>query len=138
MIIIIKAGGIVYKMINKEIYLLLIGVKDSDEQINFQFPKGKLEEKEELSDCAIREVYEETGKNCIIEEFLDQVEVIGKKKKQKIYYYIMKPMSESVFRPEKNIVSIKWVPLKSVETNRFLSEDLLNLVKKYFDENKSI
>ena len=138
MIIIIKAGGIVYKMINKEIYLLLIGVKDSDEQINFQFPKGKLEEKEELSDCAIREVYEETGKNCIIEEFLDQVEVIGKKKKQKIYYYIMKPMSESVFRPEKNIVSIKWVPLKSVETNRFLSEDLLNLIKKYFDENKSI
>lgn len=138
MIIIIKAGGIVYKMINKEIYLLLIGVKDSDEQINFQFPKGKLEEKEELSDCAIREVYEETGKNCIIEEFLDQVEVMGKKKKQKIYYYIMKPMSESVFRPEKNIVSIKWVPLKSVETNRFLSEDLLNLIKKYFDENKSI
>jgi len=138
MTIIIKSGGIIYKKINKKNHLLLIGVAEELEneeiKINWQFPKGKLEEKEELAECALREVFEETSVKCEIDEFLDKFEFMGKKKSQLIYYYMMKPISEGLFTPDKKIQKIKWVPIDKIEINRFITGEFLAKIKKFLDE----
>ena len=54
-----KAGCI---LINKE--LKKIGLVYRKKLNDYSFPKGHLEENETLSECAVRETTEETGRDC--------------------------------------------------------------------------
>lgn len=56
-----KAGCI---LINKK--LKKIGLVYRKNKNDYSFPKGHLEENETLSECAIRETIEETGRECIL------------------------------------------------------------------------
>ena len=56
-----KSGCILINKKTKEIGLVYRKRKD-----DYSFPKGHLEEGETLTECAIRETEEETGRTCII------------------------------------------------------------------------
>lgn len=56
-----KAGCILINLDTKRIALV-------SRKGEFSFPKGHLEEKETLQECAIRETVEETGHNCHIKD----------------------------------------------------------------------
>lgn len=101
---IITAGGTVNKIVNKKLYFLIIQ-KQVEDIIYWEFPKGKLEEGEDLSDCAMREVSEETGVRCYVNNLISKV--IGKKKV--IYLFDMTMIQMGIFIPTATIKNVRWV-----------------------------
>ncbi|KYQ93263.1 hypothetical protein DLAC_05919 [Tieghemostelium lacteum] len=82
------------------------------------FPKGKVNKDEADHDCAIREVYEETGFDCT--NYLNQkhfLEILIKEQKTKLYIVAGVP-EETVFktRTRKEISKIEWIPLDDLPT----------------------
>ena len=56
-----KAG---YVLLNKTV--TKVGLVYRKKQGDYSFPKGYVEEKEKLWECAIRETIEETGRDCYL------------------------------------------------------------------------
>ena len=111
--VIIAAGGLV---VNNNNELLMIYRNDK-----WDLPKGKLENKELIKDCAIREVKEETGVSNleIIRElyptyhtYLDN----GNKVLKKTYWYTMKTNSLDSLTPQniEGITKACWIPKEEI------------------------
>jgi 8-oxo-dGTP pyrophosphatase MutT (NUDIX family) len=107
------AGGLVF---NEHKQLLMIhrnGIWD--------LPKGKLEKEEDIENCAMREVQEET--NCQqlkIESFLKHTYHIYKQNNQYIlkqtYWYTMNaPLQDLVPQLEEGITEVKWVNFDEIK-----------------------
>lgn len=106
----IAAGGLV---LNEKSELLLIFRRGK-----WDLPKGKLEEKETLEDCAIREVKEETGLNQVeIKQFIGTTthDYFDKWINQDVtkisHWYLMATQSKNQLIPQSNedIEEAKWV-----------------------------
>lgn len=111
----IKAGGgVLYRYINSEVEVLLIkrsGVWD--------LPKGKLEEGEEIDQCAVREVAEEVGISLpdidqylcdTYHEYEESGELVGK---TTVWYsMIHKPHVEMTPQTEEGITDLQWLALR--------------------------
>ena len=81
----------------------------------WDLPKGKLEKKETIEECALREVYEETGvKDLKIEEFLATTYHIfkrnGKYKLKETHWFKMYSdySGELIPEPSEGIKKVKW------------------------------
>lgn len=106
-------GGVLYRMTGKQPYVLLIfrnGVWD--------LPKGKVEEGEEVEECAVREVSEEVGIPApVIESFLcttyHEYNMEGTGYGKTTHWYRMKESEESDMKPqrEEGITGIEWARL---------------------------
>lgn len=86
-----SAGGVLYKIENKKIYVMLIKTKDSSVT---SLPKGNIEKGEKPEKAALREVFEETGCYGEIVDFLGKIEYWYQSEgfiiHKFVYYYLMK------------------------------------------------
>jgi ADP-ribose pyrophosphatase YjhB (NUDIX family) len=127
------AGGIVQ---NDQKKLLFIYRLDK-----WDLPKGKVEEGEDIADCAVREVEEETGvTHLTIEQKTGETyhtyNAFGKHflKTTHWYYMTCSSMQDLVPQTEENIDQIKWVATKDINeplSNTYPS--IKDILGQFFD-----
>jgi 8-oxo-dGTP pyrophosphatase MutT (NUDIX family) len=106
------AGGIV---VRDEDVLVVHRPKYDD----WTFPKGKAEEGESDEDCALREVHEETGLRCALEEELGATHYVDAKGRPKrVRWWRMRPLADDGFTANDEVDELRWV-------DRDVASDLL-------------
>jgi len=98
------------------------------------FPKGRVEEKENLEEAALREVEEETGIKAEIERYIGSVEYTYHKGEgvvvdKKVHFFIMKYISGDPRPDGVENVSVRWFDLHRVKD--YMSYE--NLWKVYLE-----
>jgi 8-oxo-dGTP diphosphatase len=79
------------------------------EQDDWTLPKGKLEPGETATECALREVKEETGLECTLGRFVGQVEYRDRRGRPKVVeYWLMQPEGGE-FAPSDEVDELAWV-----------------------------
>ena len=78
---------------------------------DWSYPKGKVEPKELLTECALREVREETGLRCRIVSFVGTTEYRDRKDRRKIAAYWMMTPEGGAFRSSEEVDEMRWVEL---------------------------
>ena len=139
-------------------------INDNDEitlgycEGTYQFPGGHLEDDEELSECLLREIKEETGIEIKdakmrpfekITHYNKNYHNTGKNRKNEIYYYVVKTNTKfdmnnaSLDEKEKeNGFTVKTIPLSLFEEtliksipdnprNKVIVEEMLDAYKEY-------
>lgn len=112
--VILAAGGVV---LNQQKDILFIHRRGK-----WDLPKGKLDDKESLEVCAVREVKEETGLKEVklIEPLLTTYHTYdesGKHILKESHWYLMHADAKQALKPqtEEDITEIKWVPQNELE-----------------------
>lgn len=107
--LILAAGGLVIRQAGPgriEIAIVHRPIRE-----DWSYPKGKVEPKETLTECALREVMEETGLLCRIVSFVGTTEYRDRKDRRKIAaYWVMTPES-GLFRAGEEVDEMRWVEL---------------------------
>jgi len=75
---------------------------------DWSFPKGKCREGERDEDCALREVREETGFQCVLGESLPTVSYESKGRPKRVRYWLMEPR-EGTFVPDREVDRVVWL-----------------------------
>ena len=129
-----------------EIMDSVVLVKGWGKKANWSFPRGKINKDELDLDCAVREVYEETGYDIkaaglvVSEEETKYIEVTMKEKHVRLYIFRGVPM-DTHFEPRtrKEISEIGWYKLSQLPTIKktkqlqgVRGEDLALNANKYF------
>ena len=98
--------------------------------LDWSLPAGKLDPGETLAECALREVYEESGFVCELGRELDMVEYTDRRSRtRQVHYWEMDAIAGS-FTPSAEVDAIAWVPL--VESlNYFTNERDLKIVSAF-------
>lgn len=105
--LVLAAGGCIYNNLGE---VLLVHRPKYDD---WSFPKGKLDKGESLEECALREVFEETGFTCELEDFIGTVTYEDRKGRQKeVHYWRMNILSGS-FQANSEVDKIRWLSDKS-------------------------
>ncbi|HVZ11410.1 MAG TPA: NUDIX domain-containing protein [Patescibacteria group bacterium] len=111
-----SAGGIVFKVENGQLYIL---VSQHSQHLGWVFPKGLIGDRPELKGekketTAIREVEEETGAKG---EILKPITPItfwyvmdGIKRKKTVYYFIMKYVGGDITKHDHEMSAVEWLP----------------------------
>jgi 8-oxo-dGTP pyrophosphatase MutT (NUDIX family) len=103
------AGGIVRREGEHGPEVLLVHRPRYDD---WTFPKGKAAEGESDEDCALREVIEETGLRCALEEDAGTTEYVDAKGRPKrVHWWVMRPVEDTVFMPNDEVDALRWVTL---------------------------
>jgi 8-oxo-dGTP diphosphatase len=90
---------------------------------DWTFPKGKADAGETDEECALREVEEETGLRCAIEDELGVTTYVDPKGRPKIVrYFTMRPL-DGAFTPHREIDEIEWLPLATAATRLTYERD---------------
>jgi 8-oxo-dGTP diphosphatase len=107
------AGGVVHRRgAGGAVEVLLIHRPKYDD---WSFPKGKAVGDESDEECAIREVEEETGLWCRLEEELERTSYRDSRGRPKVVrYWAMRPLS-GVFEPGGEVDAVRWVGLDEAE-----------------------
>ena len=96
------AGGIV----RRDGAVLLVHRPKYDD---WTFPKGKAANGESDEDCALREVWEETGLHCVLGEEIASTEYIDSRGRPKrVRWWLMSPL-EGEFEPTDEVDEIRWL-----------------------------
>ena len=107
--LILAAGGLVIRPLGDEGVEIALVHRPGRE--DWSYPKGKVEPKETLTECALREVEEETGLRCRILSFVGTTEYRDRKDRPKVVaYWAMTPES-GVFRSSQEVDELRWVDL---------------------------
>jgi 8-oxo-dGTP pyrophosphatase MutT (NUDIX family) len=109
------AGGIVWRRAtNGSVELLLVhrpGVGYDD----WTFPKGKRDAVDDTEeDCALREVYEETGYRCVLGHEIARTAYIDRKGREKKVRYWTMTVDGGAAELSMEVDEIRWVPLTKV------------------------
>lgn len=126
----LKAGCVLINKENK-----CIGLIYRDRLKDFTFPKGHLEEGEDLKTCAIRETAEETKRDCVVlDEYAPNIEkyVTPKGEKCVCYMYLAVDIGHSD-NDSLEVHDLIWVPIEKVEDK--LSYTGLKVVWRQVKEN---
>lgn len=79
---------------------------------DWSLPKGKADDGESDADCALREVWEETGFTCVLGPELPPTRYRDSKGRDKVVrYWAMEPVSGD-FSPNSEIDKIRWLPVE--------------------------
>jgi len=82
---------------------------------DWTFPKGKAEDGERDEDCALREVEEETGLRCALDQEVGATEYVdGKGRPKVVRWWLMRPVSGS-FTPTAEIDEVRWTTPEEAE-----------------------
>ena len=104
------AGGVIIRQStqgNPEVLLIHRSRRD-----DWTFPKGKLEPGASLQACALREVEEETGLRCLLEEALSPTSHVDHKGRLKIVrYWVMRPFAGDA-EARYDVDLVRWLPLR--------------------------
>ena len=129
-------------MLNKAMDSVVL-VKGWKKSANWSFPRGKINKAEKDLDCAIREVYEETGFDikaaglAPVEEEAHSIEVTMREQNMRLYVFRDVPMNTH-FEPRtrKEISKIQWYKLSELPTqkkkNHGQGEDLAKNAHKFY------
>ncbi len=126
---IMAGGGLVY---NEEGALLMIYRRGK-----WDLPKGKLDEGENIAECALREVSEETGllQLRLGDKLSDSFHIYvqdGEQYLKQTVWYIMYGTSADLLKPQKeeNIMEARWVAEKELGTHASRSYEAIREVLK--------
>jgi 8-oxo-dGTP pyrophosphatase MutT (NUDIX family) len=87
---------------------------------DWTFPKGKAEDGESDEDCALREVHEETGLHCVLEDELTSTHYVDAKGRPKrVRWWRMSVLADDGFTANEEVDELRWVDL--VTAARLLS-----------------
>jgi 8-oxo-dGTP pyrophosphatase MutT (NUDIX family) len=101
------AGGVVIRQGNDGTEVLLVHRPKYDD---WGFPKGKARPGESDEECALREVEEETGLRCALEDELLSTSYTDSHGRPKVVrYWLMRPL-EGAFEPHEEIDEVRWLP----------------------------
>jgi 8-oxo-dGTP pyrophosphatase MutT (NUDIX family) len=113
-----SAGGVVYKIMQGQVYIL---IAQHAAHKGWGFPKGHIGDKiqgEGKEDTALREVAEETGVTARIEQALSPITYFyvweGKKRKKTVYFYLMEFISEDPSKKDTEMSEVGWFPEQDV------------------------
>ena len=125
-----KAGCI---LINKE--LKKIGLVYRKKLNDYSFPKGHLEENETLSECAVRETTEETGRDCklISDKEIGVIEYTNYEGQIKTYIFLALDKGKTNKKiAEKDKEELVWVNYNEVKSKLSYQnlKDFWNKVKE--------
>ena len=105
-----SAGGVAVR----DGQVLLIRTRDLRDRTVWAFPKGKLNRNESSVQAALREVQEETGWRCRIEQELPKSQYWfqrqGKRVKKTVRWFLMTP-EEQVGQHDGEVEEALWVPI---------------------------
>lgn len=112
----ISAGGIVFKKDGRGWKVLMV----KNRRGAWTFPKGRVEEEENLEEAALREVEEETGIKAEIERYVGSVEYTYHKGEgivvdKKVHFFIMKYISGDPKPDGVENISVRWFDLHKVK-----------------------
>jgi 8-oxo-dGTP diphosphatase len=103
------AGGLVRRTGSGGTEVLLVHRPAYDD---WTFPKGKADEGESDEDCALREVWEETGLRCALEDdagATDYVDARGRPKH--VRWWLMHALDDEAFEPNDEVDELRWAAL---------------------------
>ena len=101
---VVRAGG---GLVVRDGTVLLVHRPKYDD---WTFPKGKADEGESYEDCALREVWEETGLHCALGRELgptDYIDPLGRPKR--VRWWLMQPLDDDGFTPGREIDELRWL-----------------------------
>jgi len=104
------AGGVVWRRSGAgPVRILVVHRPRYDD---WSLPKGKADDGESDADCALREVWEETGFTCVLGPELPPTRYRDNKGRDKVVrYWAMEPVSGD-FSPNSEIDEIRWLPVE--------------------------
>jgi 8-oxo-dGTP pyrophosphatase MutT (NUDIX family) len=77
---------------------------------DWTFPKGKAVDGETDEDCALREVHEETGLRCELEDELPSTHYVDAKGRPKrVRWWRMRPVVDDGFTPNEEVDELRWL-----------------------------
>jgi 8-oxo-dGTP diphosphatase len=77
---------------------------------DWTFPKGKADPGERDEDCALREVREETGLACVLEDELPQTRYVDSRGRPKrVRWWRMRPVAGVVFEATPEVDEVRWL-----------------------------
>lgn len=101
------AGGLIVRGDSPDTAeLLLVHRPEYDD---WSLPKGKHDRGESSSDCAVREVWEETGFRCRIVDEAGVTRYRVRDKPKEVDYFLMRPYRSTEFRPNHEVDAVSWV-----------------------------
>jgi 8-oxo-dGTP pyrophosphatase MutT (NUDIX family) len=78
---------------------------------DWTLPKGKLLHGESDEDAARREVHEETGMRCALDDELPAVQYVDRHgRRKRVRYWTMRPLGGS-FEPNREVDELRWVTI---------------------------
>ena|SRR5271155_1507800 len=83
---------------------------------DWSFPKGKVEPEESLVECALREVFEETGLVCRLGRFVGTTEYRDRKDRPKIVSYWAMEVESGSFKPNNEVDGLSWLDLDAASS----------------------
>ena len=97
------AGGLVFQ----DDDVLLVHRPQYDD---WTFPKGKAEEDESDEECALREVHEETGLRCALDDEIGVTEYVDAKGRPKrVRWWRMHPLADDGFVANAEVDELRWL-----------------------------
>lgn len=115
------AGGLV----QRDSTVLLVHRPRYDD---WTFPKGKADEGESDEDCALREVYEETGLRCALElELATTTYIDAKGRPKRVRWWSMRPVADDGFTPGYEVDELLWLPPSEAAEKLSYERDLVLL-----------
>ncbi len=107
--LILAAGGLVVRETDSGGYEIALVHRPLKE--DWSYPKGKLDASETLTECALREVLEETGLRCRILSFVGTTEYRDRKDRPKIVAYWAMTPEGGAFRSGEEVDEMRWASL---------------------------
>jgi 8-oxo-dGTP diphosphatase len=86
-----------------------VAVVHRPKYMDWSLPKGKLEPGEGWEEAALREVEEETGFRCRLEEELPSVSYLDRHGRHKLVRYWLMDVVEGGFEPHDEVDELRWV-----------------------------
>ena len=125
--VILGGGGLITRHNDGELEVLMV---HRPKHHDWSLPAGKLDPGETLAECALREVYEESGYVCELGRELGMVEYIDRRgRPRQVHYWEMDAIDGS-FTPTLEVDEIAWVPLLE-SLNYFTNERDLKVVSAF-------
>lgn len=106
--LIIAAGGLVERRTGRDVEIALVRRVRYGEE--WALPKGKLKEKEQPWDAALREVLEETGCDAKLREFAGTTQYKHGETPKIVLFWRMEVSGDCVFQSSEEVKEVRWLP----------------------------